>query len=76
MIDQIEGVNKVQAMNDFSTMRIALDSGKIDGYVSERPEAISATSANENFTFVEFEEGFETSDEDTAIAVGLKKAVT
>lgn len=73
VIDQIEGVDKQQAMNDFSTMRVALEAGKIDGYVSERPEAVSATAANDKFTFVEFEEGFETSDEDTAIAVGLKK---
>lgn len=73
VIDQIDGVNKQQAMNDFSTMRVALEAGKIDGYVSERPEAISATSANDKLTFVEFEDGFETSDEDTAIAVGLKK---
>ena len=50
-------------------------SGKIDGYVSERPEGVSATAANDNFAMVEFEEGegFETSAEDTAIAVGLAK---
>ena len=55
--------------------RVALESGKIDGYVSERPEGVSATSANKNFAMVEFEDGqgFKTSDEDTAIAVGLKK---
>ena len=34
---------------------------------------ISASSANENFVMVEFEEGFVTSDDDTAIAVGLRK---
>ena len=56
-------------------MRVALESGKIDGYVSERPEAVSATSANKNFAMVEFADGqgFKTSDKDTAIAVGLKK---
>lgn len=73
VIDQIEGVDKQQAMNDFSAMRVALEAGKIDGYISERPEAVSATAANDKFTFVEFEDGFETSEEDTAIAVGLKK---
>lgn len=73
VIDQIPGVKKETAMTDFPAMRVALESGIIDGYVSERPEGESASSANENFAFVEFDSGFETSDEDTAIAVGLVK---
>lgn len=60
-------------MDNFPAMRVALESGMIDGYVSERPEGISASSANENFVMVEFEDGFETSEDDTAIAVGLQK---
>ena len=66
VIDQINGVVKDTAMSDFTAMRVALESGIIDGYVSERPEGVSASSANENFVMVEFEEGFVTSDDDTA----------
>lgn len=73
VIDQIKGVKKQQAMDNFPAMRVALQSGIIDGYVSERPEALSASSANENFAMVEFKDGFKTSDDDTAIAVGVKK---
>ncbi len=73
VIDQIEGVSKETAMDNFPAMRVALESGIIDGYVSERPEAVSASDANENFAMVEFEDGFETSEDDTAIAVGLEK---
>ncbi|KEF37846.1 amino acid ABC transporter substrate-binding protein, PAAT family [Schinkia azotoformans MEV2011] len=73
VIDQIDGVKKQPAMDNFPAMRVALESGIIDGYVSERPEAVSASSANEKFAFVEFTEGFDTSDDDTAIAVGLAK---
>lgn len=73
VIDQIEGVKKQTAMDNFPAMRVALESGIIDGYVSERPEGVSASSANDNFAIVEFTEGFVTSDDDTAIAVGLKK---
>ncbi|WP_316572112.1 transporter substrate-binding domain-containing protein [Neobacillus sp. YIM B06451] len=73
VIDQIEGVKKATAMDNFPAMRVALQSGIIDGYVSERPEAVSASAANENFAMVEFEDGFKTSEDDTAIAVGLKK---
>ena len=73
VIDQIEDVDKQPAMDNFPAMRVALESGMIDGYVSEQPEAISAQSANENFKMVEFTDGFITSDEDTAIAVGIAK---
>lgn len=73
VIDQIQGVNKQPAMDNFPAMRVALESGTIDGYVSEKPEGVSAQSANPNFKLVEFKEGFKTSDDDTAVAVGLKK---
>jgi putative lysine transport system substrate-binding protein len=73
VIDQISGVVKQTAMDNFPTMRVALESGIIDGYVSERPEGVSAEAANSKFKMVEFKTGFETSPEDTAIAVGVKK---
>lgn len=73
VIDQIQGVKKQTAMDNFPAMRVALQSGVIDGYVSERPEGISAEAANQSFNMVVFSDGFETSEEDTAIAVGIKK---
>lgn len=73
VIDQIDGVEKQTAMDNFSAMRVALQSGVIDGYVSEYPEAVSASNANADFSFVEFEDGFETSPEDTTIAIGVRK---
>ncbi len=73
VIDQIDGVIKEAAMDDFLAMRVALESGIIDGYVSERPEGISASAANNSFVMLEFTNGFEVSDEDAAVAVGLKK---
>lgn len=75
VIDQIKGVKKQTATDDFPAMRVALQSGIIDGYVSERPEGISAAAANSNFAMVQFEKGkgFKASDSDVAIAVGLKK---
>ena len=73
VIDQIDGVEKETEMTDFPSMRVALQSGIIDAYVSERPEGISAQAANDNFLMVELEDGFEASDDDVAVAVGLKK---
>lgn len=73
VIDQMEDVEKQTAMDNFSAIRVALESGVIDAYVTERPEAVSASSANDKFTFIELTDGFETSPDDTAIAVGIKK---
>lgn len=75
VIDQITGVEKQTAMDDFGAMRVALESGIIDGYVSERPEGVSAMAANANYVMVEFaaDKGFQTSDDDVAVAVGLQK---
>ncbi|AFS77814.1 extracellular solute-binding protein [Gottschalkia acidurici 9a] len=73
VIDQIKGVSKQPAMDNFTAMRVALESGVIDGYISERPEGVSATAVNKNLKMVEFKDGFETSDDDTSIAVGIPK---
>ena len=73
VIDQIENVAKQPAMDNFPAMRVALESGMIDGYVSERPEGVSSEAANKNFKMIEFKNGFTTSEEDTSIAVGVAK---
>ena len=75
VIDQIPDVQKQQALADFPTMVIALTSGNIDGYVSERPGALSAVAANPDLTFVGFEEGkgFDYSTGDVSIAIGIRK---
>ena len=75
VIDQIEGVEHATPMTDFPAMRLALESGIIDGYVSERPEGISAAAANDAFVYVGFEveNGFEYEINDAAIAMGIAK---
>ncbi|MGM0126049.1 amino acid ABC transporter permease [Enterococcus sp. AZ194] len=78
VIDQIPGVKKEQAMDNFSAMRTALASGIIDGYVSERPEGVTATSVDKNMTMLEFsdEDGFQTTPEDVQVAIGMRKGDT
>ena len=73
VIDQIKDVKKQPASDNFPAMRVALESGVIDGYVSERPEGISASSANDKFAMVEFTDGFVADEEETAVAAGLIK---
>jgi len=75
VIDQIKGVKKETAADNFSAMRVALESGKIDGYVSERPEGISASAANNQYKMIEFKDGsgFKADPVESSIAVGVKK---
>jgi putative lysine transport system substrate-binding protein len=75
VIDQIEGVEKQTAMETFPAMIVALTAGKIDGYISELPGAVSAVEANPELTYVQFAEGsgFETEPEDVQVAVGIRQ---
>lgn len=74
-IDQIPDVNKETALEDFSSMVAAVNAGKIDGYISEKPAALVAVHTNTSLECVEFEKGkgFEFSQDETAIAIGVKK---
>ena len=75
VINQIPGVKMQEAMDNFPAMRVALESGTIDGYVSERPEGVTAESVNPKLKMIEFtaENGFQTSPDDTAVAIGMRK---
>ena len=78
VIDQIENVQKQVALADFAALIISLQSGAIDGYVCERPGAVSAVAANSNFTYIEFFEGngFVCDPAESSISVGLRKNST
>ncbi len=74
-INQIKGAIKEPAMKDFSAMRVSLESKTIDGYVSEKPEGISVSSANPNLKMIEFKrgQGFHLDPSETQSAIGLRK---
>ena len=78
VIDQINGVKKQTALADFAALIQSLSSGAIDGYVCERPGAISAVASNPEFTFVAFAEGkgFVCDPAESSISVGLRKDST
>ena len=75
LIDQIPGVKKKTAMEDFSSMVSAVNAGKVDGYVSEKPAAMTAVYTNPSLTYIEFDpdQGFKFSQDDVAIAIGVRK---
>lgn len=75
VIKQIPGVKKQEAMDNFPAMRVALESGTIDGYVSERPEGVTAQSVNPELKMIQFkgDNGFKTNPEDVQVSVGMRK---
>lgn len=73
LINQIPDVDKQTAMGDFGQIRQALKSNVIDAYVSERPDGISAQEADKSFKMVSLKTGFEVSESDVALAIGVRK---
>lgn len=75
VIDQIANVQKQTALADFAALIQSLSSGAIDGYVCERPGAISAVASNPEFSYVEFADGkgFVCDPAESSISVGLRK---
>lgn len=75
VIDQIEGVNKQTALEDFAALIQALSSGTVDGYVCEKPGAVSAVASHPEFTYVEFskENGFTCDPAESSISIGVRK---
>ena len=75
VIDQIEGVNKQTALEDFAALIQALSSGAVDGYVCEKPGAVSAVASHPEFTYIEFskENGFTCDPADSSISIGVRK---
>ena len=75
LIDQMDGVNKQQALDSFPTMIAATKAGTIDGYVSDKSGAMIAIYANTDLSYRDFnpEEGFDIDPMLTTIAVGVKK---
>src|SRR5690606_1222325 len=63
------------AMGDFPVMVAALSGGRIDGYISERPGAMSAVAANPALSYLVFEEGkgFQIDPEETIISVAVRQ---
>lgn len=70
------GIIAETPLKTFPLMINALDSRAVDGYVAEEPGATADCATNKEFTFIKLENnstGFNVSDSDTKIAIGLKK---
>ena len=70
------GILAQTPMPDFPAMINALNTKAVHGYIAEEPGAIENCASNSDFTYIKLTNnttGFTASEEDTAIAVGVKK---
>ena len=70
------GLKRQTPLEDFPALINALKTGVIDAYIAEEPGAIENCASNPEFTYIHLKNndtGFTATDEDTAIAVGVKK---
>ena len=73
VIEQIPNVKQHAGMDSFPAMRVSVETGVVDGYIAELPEAQSAAAANKNLVYVDVASDFKTSEEDVAVAIGVRK---
>lgn len=74
LLKDLKGANVQTPMGDFSQMRQALASGVIDGYISERPEGLTAELANSKFKMIlPHHPAFKIDESNATTAVGMRK---
>ncbi len=72
VIEQMNGVIKMNAYEDFPTMIVGLTSGKIDAYVCERTPAMAASTNNDKITYLRLEETFKYDFVQASSSIGMR----
>ena len=75
IIDQIPDVIHEPAAETFPAAIQALKAGSIDAVTSELPVAMGVCEANDDLTYIEFEDGkgFTGADEDASVSIAVRK---
>lgn len=75
VIPQIKGVIRETAGKNHPQLTTALLAGKLDAYITELPNAMSAVTANDALKYIVFAEGegFTTGAADGVVSVGIRK---
>lgn len=77
LIDQISGVNHMNALGDYPSLVASLTSGVSDALVAELPVAQSIISSNEGLTIVQLgANGFTVADSDVSVSVAVRQEDT
>ncbi len=74
LIDQISGVNHMNALGDYPSLVASVASGVADALVAELPVAQSIVASNSELSIIQLgENGFTVSDSDVSVSVALKQ---
>lgn len=75
LIPQIPSVQAKPAIDNVPSMIVALDSGKVEALILDRPTALAAVHSNPRLVAVEFKDGngFKVSNEDVEMGVAVAK---
>jgi ABC-type amino acid transport substrate-binding protein len=78
VIPQINGVIRETAMKSHPQLTTALIAGKLDAYITELPNAMSAVAAKDELMYIVFGEGngFTLDEADGVVSIGLRKGST
>lgn len=77
LIDQITGVNHMNALGDYPSLVASLTSGVSDALVAELPVAQSIVSSNEGLSIVQLgDNGFAVDDSDVSVSVAVRQDET
>ncbi len=71
VIDQIEGVDHVTPKAKYPELILALQAGEADAITAELPVAKGIVAANDDLTYITFDEG-KGFDVDTTVSIGMK----
>lgn len=72
-LSQIPDAKVQEALPDMSSVVVALESGRIDATIAEKPMALAALTTNPDLKMLTFEEGYDVDKSITSISVAVKK---
>ncbi|AMC93502.1 hypothetical protein AOC36_05760 [Erysipelothrix larvae] len=78
LLDQLTGIQKVENLKDFATMTVTLQSGELDGFVSDSITGNQIAQSNSDLKFIllDGDEGFTIEDYMVSVSVGIAKENT
>lgn len=73
LIDQLIGVNHMTPLEDVPTIITSINAKRADITILEEPVAKGILETNPNLTYIKLTESFVVSEEDTCVAIALRK---
>lgn len=78
LLEQLENIDAAQAMKDFPTMTVALQSGELDGFVADSGTGDRINATNKDLMYIQLDgpEGYTVTESMAGVAIGLRKEDT